>query len=93
MRSGFRDRRRDAPAAAHHRDRVAAARRANLQFARALRSAVEHDIQVVALTRAGAELFDQARREGFDLAFSKPLDIDDMERHVRRTTRIHKLEL
>jgi CheY-like chemotaxis protein len=65
----------------------------SLQFVRALRSAVEHDTQIVALTRAGSELFDQARRDGFDLTFSKPLDIDEVERHVRRTTRMHKLEL
>ena len=64
----------------------------SLQFSRALRSAVEHDIQLVALTRAGAEVFEQARREGFDLAFAKPLDIDEIDRHVRKTTRMGAIE-
>ena len=64
----------------------------SLQFARALRSAVEHDIQLVALTRAAADVLEQARREGFDLAFAKPLDIDEIDRHVRKTTRMRKLE-
>ena len=63
-----------------------------LQFARALRSAVEDDIQIIALTRAGRALFERASHEGFDLAFAKPLDIDDLDRHVRKTTRMRRLE-
>lgn len=64
----------------------------SLQFARSLRTVVDHDVVVVALTRATAETLDQARRDGFDVAFCKPLDIDDLERHVRPTTRMRKLE-
>lgn len=64
----------------------------SLQFVRALRSAVEHDIQVVALTRANAVVLEQARHEGFDLAVAKPMDIDELDRHVRKTTRMRKLE-
>ena len=61
------------------------------QFARALRSAVDDDVQIVALTRAAADVREQARHEGFDLAFAKPLDIDELDRHVRKTTRMPKL--
>lgn len=73
----------------------------SFQFSRALRSAVDHDVQVVALTRAQAGVFAQARRDGFDLVFGKPPDasaasqgegfVDEIERHVRRTTRMRKL--
>ncbi len=63
----------------------------SLQFARALRSVVEHDVQIVALTRASADVFAQARSEGFDLALAKPLDGDDIERYVRATTRMPTL--
>ena len=62
-----------------------------LQFVRALRSTVEHDIQIVALTRAAVSVLEQARKEGFDLAFAKPLDIDDIDGHVRKTTRMSAL--
>lgn len=64
----------------------------SFQFARALRSAVEDDVLIVALTRAAAEVFEQARQEGFDLAFAKPLDIDELDRHVRKTTRMPKID-
>lgn len=64
----------------------------SFQFSRALRSAVEHDVQIVALTRAAADVLELARHEGFDLAFAKPLDIDEIDRHVRKTTRMRKIE-
>jgi two-component system, OmpR family, KDP operon response regulator KdpE len=63
-----------------------------LQFVRALRGAVEHDVQLVALTRAAEDVLARAREEGFDLAFRKPLDIDELDRHVRATTRMPKLD-
>lgn len=63
----------------------------SLQFARSLRSAVEHDIQVVALSRATPELLDEARREGFDLVLAKPLDTNDLDAHFKRTTRIPRI--
>lgn len=65
----------------------------SFQFARALRSAVEHDVLIVALTRASSDIVEQARSDGFDLIFAKPLDIDEVERHVRTTTRMRRIEV
>lgn len=63
----------------------------SLQFARSLRSAVDHDIQVVALSRAPLEALAEARREGFDLVLGKPLDTTDLDSHFKRTTRLPRL--
>ena len=60
----------------------------SLQFVRALRGAVEHDVHVVAVSRASAETLAEAQREGCDVALAKPLDIDEVESHLRRTTRM-----
>ena len=43
-------------------------------FGRTLRSMVEHDVHLVAVTRAKARAFDQAIAAGFDLVLPKPID-------------------
>src|ERR1051326_1772442 len=52
------------------------------QFARSLRSFVEHDVIVVAATHMSARLFPQAVRAGFDYVFAKPFDIDAVLRAI-----------
>lgn len=63
----------------------------SLQFARSLRSAVDNDVLLVAVSRAGADILEHARAAGFDLVFGKPLDLDELDRGMRRTTRMPKL--
>ena len=47
-------------------------------FARTLRGAVDHDIQLVALTRLPADAFAELRAAGFDLVFGKPVDAEQV---------------
>jgi CheY-like chemotaxis protein len=51
-------------------------------FARSLRSIIEHDIQLVGLTRLSEQVFEQARSAGFDVVFAKPLDVNQLHRHL-----------
>jgi CheY-like chemotaxis protein len=50
------------------------------QFARALRSAVEHDVHLVAVTRQPESLFEEALGAGFDAVLAKPASVDAVER-------------
>ena len=52
-------------------------------FARTLRTAVEHDMRVIALTRLPVSLHRRAIEEGFDLVECKPIDPDRL--HERLT--------
>jgi CheY-like chemotaxis protein len=45
-------------------------------FARTLRSVIEHDMRVIALTRLPVSLHRRALAEGFDLVECKPIDPD-----------------
>ena len=50
------------------------------QFARTLRSAVEHDVQLIAVTRLPEEMFEEARRAGFDRVFANTVPYDVITR-------------
>ena len=49
-----------------------------LQFGRALRSLVEHDLLVIGLTRLPEEMWSLAASAGFDHVQSKPIDHDEL---------------
>jgi DNA-binding response OmpR family regulator len=51
-------------------------------FGRSLRSIIEHDIVVIAVTRIGEELHGRALKSGFDHVLPKPLDIDELQRRM-----------
>jgi len=53
------------------------------QFGRTLRSAVDHDIQLVAITRAADALIEQALAAGFDLVLRKPATIESVLRTLK----------
>lgn len=50
------------------------------QFARTLRSAVDHDVHLVAVTGLSEALFEQALSAGFDVVLSKPATVEAIER-------------
>jgi DNA-binding response OmpR family regulator len=45
-------------------------------FARTLKTMVEHDVVVIGVTQVDARQFDDALKAGFDVAFAKPVDIE-----------------
>ena len=45
-------------------------------FARTLKTMVEHDVVVIGVTKVDARQFDDALKAGFDATFAKPVDID-----------------
>lgn len=51
-------------------------------FVRALRSAVDHDIVLVGLTKLTLRDLDEARASGFDDVFEKPADIGHIHRFL-----------
>jgi CheY-like chemotaxis protein len=51
-------------------------------FARTLRSIIEHDIRIVGITHVSQQMFEQARVAGFDVVFAKPVDVDQLHRHL-----------
>jgi CheY-like chemotaxis protein len=51
-------------------------------FARTLRSIIDHDIRIVGITHVSHQLFEQARIAGFDVVFAKPIDVDQLHRHL-----------
>jgi CheY-like chemotaxis protein len=51
-------------------------------FARTLRSIIDHDIRLVGITRLSQQVFAQARTAGFDVVFAKPIDVDQLHRHL-----------
>jgi CheY-like chemotaxis protein len=51
-------------------------------FARTLRSIIDHDIRMIGITRLSRQLFAQARTAGFDVVFAKPIDVDQLHRHL-----------
>lgn len=53
-------------------------------FARSLRSMVEHDLVVIALTRVSPELHGRALTSGFDHVASKPIDADQLHHQMMR---------
>jgi DNA-binding response OmpR family regulator len=53
------------------------------QFARALRSVIEHDVIVIALTRLPKVLHEQALAAGFDYVEGKPVHIDTLVEKMR----------
>ena len=54
------------------------------QFGRSLRSMVDHDLVVVALTRLGPELHGRALTAGFNHVQTKPLDVDELHDCMQR---------
>ena len=52
------------------------------QYARELRSAVEHELFVIALTRVPKELHGRALTSGFDHVQIKPFDVDDLHQRM-----------
>jgi DNA-binding response OmpR family regulator len=52
------------------------------QFGRSLRSMIEHDIVVIAVTRIGEELHGRALEAGFDHVLRKPLDLEELQRRM-----------
>lgn len=53
-------------------------------FARSLRSMVEHDLVVIALTRVAQELHGRALTSGFDHVESKPSNAEQLHAHMMR---------
>jgi len=53
-------------------------------FASSLRSTVEYDLPVIALTRIPEQLHARARQAGFDIVHTKPIDVDEL--HASMTT-------
>lgn len=51
-------------------------------FARTLRSIIDQDIRLVGITRLSQQVFAQARTAGFDVVFAKPIDLDELHRHL-----------
>jgi DNA-binding response OmpR family regulator len=51
-------------------------------FARSLRSMVEHDLVVIGLTRISEELHTRALAAGFDLVKRKPCSADALHEHM-----------
>jgi DNA-binding response OmpR family regulator len=45
-------------------------------FARTLKTMVEHDVVVIGVTKVDARQFDDALKAGFDATFAKPVDIE-----------------
>ncbi|HEY5920959.1 MAG TPA: response regulator [Kofleriaceae bacterium] len=53
-----------------------------LDYARSLRSMVEHDLLVIALTRVPPELHGRALASGYDHVHRKPFNADDLHQHM-----------
>jgi DNA-binding response OmpR family regulator len=53
------------------------------QFARSLRTAIDHDVTLVGVTNMLAERFEVVRRAGFDLVLTTPVDADALAAQVR----------
>lgn len=51
-------------------------------IARSLRSMVEHDLRVIALTRLPEQMHVRALKEGFDLVQCKPFDADALHERM-----------
>ncbi|NVB84443.1 MAG: response regulator [Kofleriaceae bacterium] len=54
------------------------------QFARALRSAIDGEVRVIALTRLPAQLHAHALAEGFDHVEAKPVNVDTLIEKMRQ---------
>lgn len=68
------------------------------QFARSLRSVVDHDVLVIGLSGIGEEANEEARRSGFDAVFAKPIDVARLQYAVeasdemKLTTKLPRLD-
>lgn len=51
-------------------------------FARSLRSVVDEDIKLIALTRMQEDAADAARMAGFDIVFQKPVNAEHLHRRL-----------
>ena len=55
-------------------------------FARTLRSMVEYDLFVIALTRLPVDLHGRALTSGFDHVQCKPIDVDRLHQYMQNVT-------
>jgi DNA-binding response OmpR family regulator len=56
-------------------------------YARSLRSLVEHDVVVMALTRVPRELHGRALMAGFDQVVCKPFEVEQLHEQMLQATR------
>lgn len=55
------------------------------QFARALKTMVDHDISLIGVTGASSDEFGHAREGGFDVVLSKPVDAATLDALLRQS--------
>lgn len=55
------------------------------QFARALKTMIDHDVPLIGVTRASVEEFARAREAGFEVVLGKPVDAATIDALLRQS--------